>query len=901
MKKDLKDFKLKVLVVACAFALSSPAFAGVFGATPGGTVSLGDKSENYNGHTINGGVVEKGGLRGFYDPDGNKINDHGRASISTRTNPKPVSPNRIKGVTLKNGAQFDVYGIIENSTIEGDGTENGADGTMIRVSKRPTWNTPDDFSEDNAALAEHITATHGSEIQVYAGGQLKNSSSAGLVRIGGEIEGVSESSPKGINLTVQNKGRVWVAASGVLEDSTIEAGGREVVFSKGTSKSSTVYGTQTVQQAGTAFNTQVMEGGKQNVTGVGSTATGTTVKEGGLQNVYSGGKAVGAIIDGGKQRIYGADSSAEGSVLNSGVIDVQGENTTTNTEVKGGTLILRHSAQAIGTELSGTGSLDLGQNQEGIVATDTVFKDKAWGSIGKKAKLLGDTNLHDDAQIHLFSAKSGEESAYAKNVILHGGNASLFAIASGENAQGTLNIGDVSGVGKIVFNSNDKVDAFTHLTVDKLEGKHQIFFNTAFNKSIGDYLTIKDGSGEHGVTVADSGSEITEIGTNILDIITDESAGADFTLQDVTGSEIKVVDGGVYQFELANRDESGEKIWYLTADGEAPKPEPEPEPEEPGDNKPTPPIKPTPKPSLRTTPGADAVMAMASSAQLLFNNELGNLRFRRGEVRDNVDNSGAWGRVISDRTKVYPLDGKFTLTQTGIELGHDKTFTYADNLVLVGGFLNYSDNEIKHDRGGKSSMDSVSLGIYGTSFFDSGAYLDGVVKYAHYRGKLDARSTNGQSIKGNFRQNGLGFSLEGGHHLNFADGYFAEPYARLSYASFSGRSFSLSNDMHANMKRQDTLQTEFGTSAGKRIATSNGYIKPYAKIAWAYEYMDNNDVVLNRRHTFNNDFSGSIGKYGLGVDVNWGAQSHFFTELNYRKGKRTESSHDLTIGVEYNF
>ena len=303
-----------------------------------------------------------------------------------------------------------------------------------------------------------------------------------------------------------------------------------------------------------------------------------------------------------------------------------------------------------------------------------------------------------------------------------------------------------------------------------------------------------------------------------------------------------------------------------------------------------------------TTPAADAIIHLASAPQLIFNSQLDNLRFRRGEVRDNIDNVGGWARLFADKTKVYPLDGKYTLEQTGLEIGFDKAFNeFADGTLLVGLFGNYSDNRLKHDRGGKSSYDSLGLGLYGTYFFDNGFYVDGVLKFNHYKAKLDARSTGNAVISGDYKQNGYGFALEIGRYFDFGTDYFAEPYGRVSYASFGSREFTTNHGMHAEIKEQDTLMGEVGISVGKTFDYKNSRVKPYLKAALAYEFGNDSEVVINRVNHFNNDFGGTTRKYGVGVNVQFSQNGHFFTELNYRKGRDVESSYRLNLGFQYNF
>src|SRR5699024_12792901 len=119
-------------------------------------------------------------------------------------------------------------------------------------------------------------------------------------------------------------------------------------------------------------------------------------------------------------------------------------------------------------------------------------------------------------------------------------------------------------------------------------------------------------------------------------------------------------------------------------------------------------------PILETTPSTDAVISLASAPQLIMANEMNNLRFSKGSVKDNAESAGVWGRVIGDSTKIKEGPAHFDLEQMGLEIGADTVLTLDSGSLLLGGMANYSWSDVKHHRGGKSKVDSYSLGLYAT-------------------------------------------------------------------------------------------------------------------------------------------------------------------------------------------
>ena len=105
---------------------------------------------------------------------------------------------------------------------------------------------------------------------------------------------------------------------------------------------------------------------------------------------------------------------------------------------------------------------------------------------------------------------------------------------------------------------------------------------------------------------------------------------------------------------------------------------------------------------------------MAAAPQLIFNHELDNLRFRRGELQDNQGDAGVWVRLTGDRTRAGTGHTHFKLNQAGFELGADKSVPLENGKLWLGVFTGYNDVKLKHQRGGESSIDSITAGGYAT-------------------------------------------------------------------------------------------------------------------------------------------------------------------------------------------
>ncbi len=460
----------------------------------------------------------------------------------------------------------------------------------------------------------------------------------------------------------------------------------------------------------------------------------------------------------------------------------------------------------------------------------------------------------------------------------------------------TWDINQYSKVKNLTFNDENSVinfvaDDYTLLEIDTLAGNGGLFnLRTSIAEGKGDYIIITEGSGSHKLGVKDSGVEITKPEETTLDLVSDYSGDATFNLAKIDGVSIDAVDGGTYLYYLHDRDENGEKTWYLSAEKQI-----DPDPTDPNPIDPTPPI-------LETTPSTDAVISLASAPQLIMANEMNNLRFRKGSVKANAESAGVWGRVIGDSTKIKEGPAHFDLEQMGLEIGADTVLTLDSGSLLLGGMANYSWSDVKHHRGGKSKVDSYSLGLYATYFFDNGFYLDGVLKYNHFDNELRARSTQGDIVSSDYSQHGYGLSLEAGYDWDLGNNLWIEPYGKLSYISVNSKDIKLSNGMEAHIDSHNSLTSELGFSFGKDFNLKNSTIfSPYVKFAWNHEFIDDNKVRINNRHDFVNDFSGDHIKAGVGFNAKIQDDLSLFGEVNYRSGSYIDDSIQANFGIRYNF
>ncbi|GAA5103329.1 autotransporter outer membrane beta-barrel domain-containing protein [Wohlfahrtiimonas larvae] len=721
--------------------------------------------------------------------------------------------------------------------------------------------------------------------------------------------------------TTINGGIQTVENGGQANKGTIGLNGAQVINARGSAENIIISGgTQTVTSGGQASGS-TLESGAQIISGTDALAVDTTVNNGvqtienngkanrgtinrsGEQVVISGGSADKFIIEGGTQYLKDGGQSND-SVVNKGIQKVYGNNAVSNrtTINNDGTLHVWGQGAANSLTVNGTGSVKAWD--QGSI-NGLSINDLSVVSIESSGLLQGNVNINnmgtlnisestvaavikanDEAVINIDTSNSLRVESHVNSIDLASETSilnirnSIYDNASGEKAleSGSVSIGSLTGRGEVIFinqqlNTTDEYQ-YGRLKIDTLSG--EITFNMGIDlaSQMGNYLNINRASGNHIIMAEDSGREISVPNSTSVDLVTIlNNQDARFTL----GTNTQEVDGGIYTYQLRNRNNAGEEIWYLSASRK------------------------NDSDDLKTSPSVDAVLSIASAGTMIMQNDMQNLRYRRGDLQQGAGD-GFWVRNIGAYEKVNKGNLDFKLKQLGVEMGADKLFELEKGQLVVGGLINYGSSDVDHRRGGSSSIKSYGVGAYVTYFDNRNWYIDGVVKYNRFENKVHALSTNSYVIRGNYKNNGLGASLEAGYTFRFDHDIWFEPYAHISYVQTSSKNVSLNNGMTANIGKQRSFVTELGGSLGKTFIISDDFIvSPYIKAAWSRENMDNNKVRFNNVKTFKNDLSGNVGKYGVGVSTLIDKKVRVFLETNYRRGSNVKTPVQWNLGLKYNF
>lgn len=893
-----------------------------------------------NGHqaketTINsGGVVVVEG-----SATDTTINDNGLLHVS--------SGGSATGTIVNNGGRENINsgGSATSTSLNSGGIQVVSGGGVATSTLVNSGGSQYVYSGGNALNA---SVNNGGRQFVSAGGIATdtsvNSGGRQYISVGGSATGT----------TINDNGRQFVSSGASVANTTINADGKQYLYGgNATATSINNGGRQYVSSGGNATNTTVNSGGRQHVYIDGSVSD-TTITSGGMLQVEAGGSASkvtqnsgGAVVtntsavlsgtndkgtfsisggsaanmlleNGGYLTVFGGHQASDTMVGSDGTLDVRSGGvlygTTTLTDKgtlvgdvvtnEGNLYFLNNSAATFVGTLAGTGTL----TQEGGNTRFSGLLSQGGGIALQSGGAMTMDALQAKANV---TTQPGTTLTLDNGSILTG-NVAGDATGAGDMAVKGASVWHLDGdstVGALTLD-NGTVDfrpsATTRLTpvfravslaLDTLSGNGTFRMNTDIASHTGDMLKVTgNASGNFVLDIKNTGREPVSAGAP-LQVVQTGGGDAAFTLN---GGK---VDAGTWEYGLSKENTN----WYLKADTPPPvTPPTTPDAGNPGTGNPgvgKPDVGTSSSPERRITKSADAILGMATAPAYVFNSELDNLRFRHGDVMQNTRApGGVWGRYTGSDNRISGgTSSGYTLTQNGFETGADKVFDLGESSLAVGTFFSYSDNSIKHARGGKSKVDSTGGGLYATWFDNDGYYVDGVLKYNRFDNELRTWMSDGTAVKGDYSQNGFGGSLEAGRTFSMNENTWAQPYVRTTAFKANAKDISLNNGMKAKAGTTKSVQAEAGVKLGMSLDVGGKEVKPYLSAAVSHEFSDNNKVRINDTYDFRNDISGTTGKYGLGVSAQLTPNAGVWAEARYENGKQTESPVTASVGFRFNF
>lgn len=296
--------------------------------------------------------------------------------------------------------------------------------------------------------------------------------------------------------------------------------------------------------------------------------------------------------------------------------------------------------------------------------------------------------------------------------------------------------------------------------------------------------------------------------------------------------------------------------------------------------------------------GEHAMLATASADTQAWYGELSGVRGRFDELRNQGGQEGLWVRTLNSKARYSPSSGAdYTQRQGGFTLGIDASLSDEARVGLMGG---YSRSALSIKGPDSAYLSSYYLGAYGTWMNEEGYYVDGLVKANQLRN--DLKSSHGKyRIKGQYRNLALGTSVEAGKVITLDEGWYVKPFGQMAAVAVQGKDYELNYGLDAHAENSHSMQGKAGLQVGRNLETTGGgAMQPYARLAYAREFADTNEVFV-AGDRYSNDLAGGRYEYGVGLAAQVSQRVQLNADVEYANGKRVEQPYGLNVGMRYAF
>ncbi|WP_248796668.1 autotransporter outer membrane beta-barrel domain-containing protein [Pseudomonas sp. MWU13-2105] len=406
-------------------------------------------------------------------------------------------------------------------------------------------------------------------------------------------------------------------------------------------------------------------------------------------------------------------------------------------------------------------------------------------------------------------------------------------------------------------------EQFYTLSLGELSGTGMFNMHVNLLDNTGDRLDINgEAHGNFLLNVQNTGLEPNSPEIKPLHVVHTE--GGDALFEVVGGS----VDLGAYSYQLEKQGDD----WFIVGAGKT------------------------------ISPSTEASLALFSVGPTIWYGELATLRSRLGEVRTSGE-GGGWIRSYGNQYNVTAAAGfGYKQRQQGLSFGVDLPVPVSDGQLMVGVMAGHSRSDLSLSRGTSATVDSYSLGAYGTWLREDGYYLDGVLKLNRFDNQADVSMTNGTQAKGDYDNFAYGGSLEFGKHIKLREDVFVEPYTQLSSVLVKGSNYQLDNGLRADNGRTVSVLGKAGATLGRNLELPDGgLLQPYLRVAMAHEFSRNDNTVKVNGIAFDNSLYGSRGELGVGVSAALSKDLQLHADFDYMKGEHIEQPWGVNLGLRYAF
>ena len=286
------------------------------------------------------------------------------------------------------------------------------------------------------------------------------------------------------------------------------------------------------------------------------------------------------------------------------------------------------------------------------------------------------------------------------------------------------------------------------------------------------------------------------------------------------------------------------------------------------------------------------VLDISSVTALSLNRILMNdVRKRLGDVRSTEGAHGAWVRYDGGKlTGSNSLKNNFTTVQMGIDT------VPSQDAPRFGAALAYTRSDADMRRG-DATMDTYSLALYGTKFFENGLFVDVIGRAA----LSNADYTVDSDKKGSADNTALSLSGEIGWRYDATSTLFVEPQAELTYTYTDADALKLKNatsEQAYSFDKVDSLLGRVGFAAGYTCPEGRGNV--YVHASAVHEFLGD-ATIRSGLNSYKVNGEDTWAEYGIGANYNLNKNAYIYAGLERTDGGRLDEEWRAHAGVRLAF
>jgi Autotransporter beta-domain len=302
--------------------------------------------------------------------------------------------------------------------------------------------------------------------------------------------------------------------------------------------------------------------------------------------------------------------------------------------------------------------------------------------------------------------------------------------------------------------------------------------------------------------------------------------------------------------------------------------------------------------------------SLSPAIQNMWYGSLGTMYQRQGGERQFLKDSGAadvhgaagtWTRIYTNDGSMTPSAERsnfgssgsqdFSFNNQGIEFGIGYSFSQAWTAGLLGGIV---DGNYKPDAGGRSDVNSTTIGGYLTYTPGNGFYAD-----VSYRGFSFDGQAFGDVPSIPFSGDASGYSLELGYGFKTESGLEIEPQLQYSSVDVSLDEIRSGND-DFELTDGDSSMIRAGVALRKSYEQHSGVWTPYTSLNYVDITSASNDYLIGGVLEGGVDVTGGSFLLELGTDAKYG-DLLFNLGLGVQDGGAYEFVYSAQMNVRYSW